>query len=178
MKSESRKYVAAAIAIDQNRRGTSTDKIRTLGLYQPYAGLMCPPYNKIETRWVKKGKKAPFPLGRYLIYATRYSYNMGKLHDISGTRQYDRIRKIREEEPELFAKRGAALCVGDLVEVYDLATHSDHETFVEWTFDDKGERRMVGLIFENMKRIKPFPIKGKQGIGFLTEEQKKLIEYI
>lgn len=36
--------------------------IRTLVIYQPYATLMG--HGKLETRWVKHGRKPPFPRGK------------------------------------------------------------------------------------------------------------------
>ena len=60
------------------------------------------------------------------------------------------------------------------------------ETFVDIPVDELEStqpftidgRVLWGLHFENMRRIKPFPFKGKQGIGFLTKEQKQLIEFV
>lgn len=58
------------------------EKIRTLGLYQPYASLML--HGKIETRWVEDGKKPPFPIGKYLIYSTKQDSSMQSFLAISG----------------------------------------------------------------------------------------------
>ncbi len=72
--------------------------------------------------------------------------------------------------------RSVALCIGDLVEVVDLEPLSGDETYV--LYDEDDEKRMVVLRFKNMKRIKPFPFKGKQGVGFLSKEDEAKIEYL
>jgi hypothetical protein len=67
------------------------ETIRTIGLYQPFASLMH--HGKIETRWVKKGKKPPFPLGKYILYSTLKSYSDKELDYICGERQFVRIMR-------------------------------------------------------------------------------------
>lgn len=55
----------------------TVSKIRTLGFYQPFGTLML--HGKIETRWVKVGKKPPFPEGKYLFYSTQKRCKYDKL---------------------------------------------------------------------------------------------------
>jgi len=159
-------------------------KIRTLGLYQPYATLML--HGKIETRWVAVGKKPPFPLGKYLIYATQKCYNFHDAEKLMGDQVDKAHEKFRLEfqfgsSGTLNPKTksfllGHAICIGDLVSIIDPILPSTTDTYVEYVAPCS--RRRVGLVFENMKRIEPFQFKGKQGIGFLTPEDEAKIKYI
>lgn len=163
--------------------------IRTLGLYQPYAGLML--HGKYETRWIEVGKKPPFPLGPYVIYATKKEYGVDSVRNISGEIQLQRIRSIvvkaQPHNSVLTNYHGHALMLGYLVQVRDMKESDSDKAFVEYhppklrPVGKDGKLRlcrMVVLIYNNVKPIEPFPIKGKQGIGFLhwTEEEK--IKYI
>jgi hypothetical protein len=146
------------------------EPIRTLGLYQPYAELMM--HGKIETRWIKKGTKPPFPKGKYLLYACKKEYTLTQLSVIAGN-QYNRITTIING---LDLIRGAAIAVGDLVKHIYIVPGMEDETFVR--YQPPLSKVMVGLIFENVKRIKPFPFKGKQGVGFLSKEDERKIEFV
>lgn len=148
-------------------------------------------HGKIETRWIRRGRRTPFPNGKYLLYACKREYTSQELSSIAGD-QYTRIRNIVQTEQPL----GHAIAVGDLVKKIYILPGMEKETFVDCrettrikllpvgTKDKKGrliirvQQVMVGLIFENVRPIKPFPYKGKQGIGFLTEEDKAKIEYL
>jgi hypothetical protein len=157
------------------------DPIRTLGLYQPYAELML--HGKIETRWIRAGTKPPFPLGPYLLYACKADYPLQTLSQIAGEKQYKRITEIING---LKLVRGAALCTGDLVKIIYIVEGMEDETFVRYQgpmeFVSKHgtmvKKVRVGLIFENVRRIKPFPFKGKQGVGILSDIDMALIEYL
>lgn len=159
-------------------------KIRTLGLYQPFATLML--YGKVETRWVSTGKKPPFPLGRYLIYSTIQCYDyfeaLGMMTDDQSEDAQDCFRKelqVSGGTIDPVSKdfiTGHAICIGDLIDIIDPILPSTPKTFVKYI--EPCSRRRVGLVFENMKRLKPFPIKGKQGIGFLSDEDRAKIQIV
>ncbi len=159
------------------------EKIRTLGLYQPFATLML--HGKVETRWVETGRKPPFPLGKYLIYSCQKEYDMDLIDQLAGkyTNEIDRLidENLNSNNCWLVGEAGA---IGDMVKIIDpLLPSMDLKTFVDdgWRkVDCKAGKtyRRVGLVFENMKAIKPFSFSGKQGIGFLKEEQRKLIKFI
>ena len=139
--------------------------IRTLGFYQPYATLMF--HGKLETRWVKKGKKAPFPLGTYLIYSTQKAYSKEEFEYLSGPFANDAERKIKFDET--YRLNGYALGFMDLVEVRDMGLFDSATAFVEYKQDP--EYRLVALFFTNQKRLEtPVPFKGKQGVGFLKDQ--------
>lgn len=154
-----------------------TEIIRTLGLYQPYAGLMLPPWNKVETRWVRIGRKPPFPLGTYLIYATQKVYSLKEFQSIAGEFGDIVLRDITYNG--IFEVRGAAIGIGDLVKVERFNPIHQRETYVKWIGGDNSQTHTRWLLrFDNMRAIKPFTIKGKQGIGFLSEADLKKIEFI
>jgi hypothetical protein len=162
-------------------------KIRTLGLYQPYASLML--HGKIESRWVEEGKKPPFPLGKYLIYSTKKSYSVESFKHLSGE-YYQAARNIITRE-ETSILNGYAICLGDLVKVEKIGmgqlpkafvdvnltmiklAKPDIDFFNEIIIDD---RQLWGLHFQNVQRIKPFPFRGKQGVGILSDIHKTFIQ--
>ena len=155
-------------------------KIRTLGLYQPFASLML--HGKIETRLVAIDRKPPFPIGKYLIYSTKKVYLFDEAKDLVMRRYAEDANRVLKGEPTR-QMRGYALCIGFLKEIIDPIEPWNAKTFVDLPSivnDGNGwpAWRRVGLVFENMKRIEPFEFKGKQGIGFLSEEDQKKIKII
>lgn len=143
-------------------------------MYWPFSVMML--HGKVETRWVINGKKPPFPLGKYLIYTTKQGYHPAEIRDqgMITQEQFEQIEKAIYTERIIF---GIPLCIGDLVDIIDPLTEDIANTFVAYAPPTTCHRR-VGLVFKNMKRIKPFPFKGKQGVGFLTAEDKAKIECI
>lgn len=152
-----------------------TGQIRTLGLYQPFAGLMVS--GKIETRRVKTGRKAPFPIGYYLLYATQKEYPLDKVKTISGN-QYSKILQIRADDPTSLCQiTGHAICIGQLCKRFRIFDNSfDEKTFVQYYFDP--EYALIGLEFRDVRKIAPFPFRGKQGVGFLSADDRAKIKFI
>lgn len=158
----------------------SQEVIRTIGLYQPYATLML--HGKIETRWVAQGKKAPFPQGKYLIYSTKKAYSWDNFKELSGE-YFEKAMRILNNES---MPNGVALCIADLVKVESAYPLLMPETYVglerigEQLDDDATDivingQKLRFLHFQNVKRIKPFPFKGKQGVGFLQDADRDKI---
>jgi hypothetical protein len=157
--------------------------IRTLGFYQPFASLMLPPGNKIETRWVIKHRRPPFPLGKYLFYSTKKSCDHETLLEWCGSEAVVKnIHRILQENPTHYPLNGYAIGVGILDEVR-LMNESDEEmAYVEW----RGDRKVKGvtrvqwvLKFKGVKPINPFVWKhGSQGAGIMPKELIKKIELI
>ncbi len=156
--------------------------IRTLGLYQPYAQLML--HGKIESRWIKMGKKPPFPLGRYLLYATKKSYSIPEFNHIAGKYADDARQTLKGDQ--IF--NGYAIGIGKLVKVQQFDMRDGLKA---WVDIEKLEPELQhkpyiaidyhilwGLHFEDVQRVNPFPFKGKQGVGFLDDELKKRIQII
>lgn len=157
--------------------------IRTLGLYQPYAGLMA--YGKIETRWVKKGKKPPFPLAEYLLYSTKKRYEDFEFRSIAGEMWYKKSTEIRmSDKTGIFHRDGYAILLGRLSHIIDTdgIVMNDLDKGLLKTFVDVGyeteTHRLVGLVFEGIQRIKPFQFNGKQGVGILSPEDFQKIEIL
>lgn len=159
-------------------------KIRTIGLYQPYATLML--HGKLESRWVAAGKKPPFPLGKYLIYSTKKEYTISEFQHLAGM-FWDRAMSILRTDHSKH-RTGVGLAIGELYCVEKIYTFSQcEEAFIEppTPLDDDVKnqfaydgRALWGLRFKNVQRVKPFPFKGKQGVGFLSEEDQAKIEYV
>lgn len=158
-------------------------KIRTLGFYQPFGSLML--NGKIETRWVRKGKKPPFPLGKYIIYTTKKACDTLTLFQwcgaeimlsITNTLQNDSTKDLKE----------VALGIGELVEVRPLTKEDEAMAFVKFVgekteFIDDIEVTKVqwALIFKNVQPFEPFEWKhGKQGVGFLPDELYSKVEVL
>jgi hypothetical protein len=172
---------------------TKNDEIRTLGLYQPFASLML--HGKIETRMVRCewdsatqsiiDRKPPFPLGTYLIYSTKKEYFRDEVKRITG-RFFEGAMISLSDEPTFNTdkRNGHAICIGNLVEIIDPIQCEFHPaTFVDLPVYDVDIHnypisRRVGLRFEAVKRIKPFPITGKQGVGFLSVADHLKIEFL
>jgi hypothetical protein len=165
------------------------EPVRTLGLYQPYATLML--HGKIESRWVQEGKKAPFPLGKYLIYSTKKAYTVREFEHVAGEYSSDAVKLFSGDETlDLY---GYALAIGDLVEVKKMGMGEIPKAFIDinltmlkdakegvdlWEEITIDESTLWGLHFKSVKRIKPFPFKGKQGVGFLSTEDQSKIEFV
>lgn len=152
-----------------------TQPIRTLGLHQPYAGLIL--HGKtIETRWILNGRKPPFPLGPYLIYSTKDRYEFEEFQFVGGIKQALRITE-RWNIKDMTTK-GMALCIVQLIRVVDpLDSSYSERSFVDPSEYTDSTHRLIGLEFDAITRIEPFPIRGKQGIGFLSDADRAKIKF-
>lgn len=162
-------------------------KVRTLGLYQPYASLML--HGKIETRWVRRGKKPPFPLGLYFLYATARPYTMEEFMTLSKCYNSYAEGKLNDEPTR--SMNGYGLCIAELVELFlfkDIHKHGcfERDTFVDVLVPESYEEDQRGnwhwydlwcMKFIDVKRIVPVGYSGKQGVGFLPDEIYKSISY-
>lgn len=180
--------------------------IRTLGLYQPFATLMLPPHDKIETRWVPVGKKPPFPLGWYMIYSTKKRYDWQEVKNLSGS-YWEALRLEMKHEKELKLAnpgnllydriddlQGYAIGFGQLIEVRPWTPLTSPQTFIDVDPYQCDEHDMNGvpkqwqpnvvidgyglwnLVFDKMYRVNPFPFRGKQGVGILTFEERQRLQ--
>lgn len=149
--------------------------IRTLGIYQPYATLMG--HSKLETRLVKRGRKLPFPFGKYLLYSTKKAYSKSEFMAMAGD-SFEYGWRLYNLDPTS-GLLGHALFTAELVH-YDLYSRliGDRCFLDSIEQDDEGERALWCLYFENVTRIVPFPIQGKQGVGFLSKaDENRIREY-
>lgn len=155
---------------------TKQEVIRTLGFYQPFGTLMH--HGKIETRWVRKGKKPPFPLGKYVFYTTANECSYETLEDWCGIDIVVEIEEILQYDvTRNFSK--SILSYGELIEVRPLTKEDEPKAFVKFIgekiFKDKNGKDVVkvqwALIFKNVQPITPVPYHhGKQGVGFLDKQ--------
>lgn len=156
--------------------------IRTLGFYQPFCSLML--HGKIETRWVREGKKPPFPLGRYLFYSTQNPCTDEQLDGWCGQSLYCNLTEAlaNDTTKEL---NGYAIATGQLVNLRHMTRWDDEEAFVRFAGttarqDKNGKWHKYTqwcLEFENVQPIEPFRFEfGKQGVGILKPELHHLIK--
>lgn len=165
-----------------------TEDILALSWKQPYGDMM--PHGKIETRtWSTKYR------GKVLICASQAPYNYKTVLAISGHMQAERMSvrlkfRLRDNDLKHRLNNGKAIAVGDLVGCREMRPEDEDKCFVEYREPWMEERKrkngttvmvqvkLYCLFFENVRRIKPFPFKGAQKWAKVTEEQKKMIEYI
>lgn len=145
-------------------------KIRTLGYYQPFGSLML--HGKVETRWVKIGKKPTFPVGEYVFYTTKIAVNGLRLMDWCGSEIIDTIvEQLRGEETTQL--NGYAIAKGELVNIRHMVKEDEAKAFVKFKgiqYFDGVPKRQWCLEFKNVSKITPFKYDyGKQGVGILPQ---------
>lgn len=152
-----------------------SETIRTLGFYQPFGSLML--HGKIETRWVKVGKKPPFPLGRYLLYTTLNKCDNATLFDWCGAEIMSNIIDTLKDD-KTKDLNGFGLCFGDLYKIEPMTILDEKDSFVLYkgvvVREDKNNiphtYHQQLLHFTNIQPIaEPFKFKGKQGVGFFNQ---------
>jgi len=127
--------------------------MRALSWKEPYASLML--YGKIETRKWKTNHRGPV-----LICASKKPYSLYSVLDISGDFQFQRIMDtLKVGDPGYFGDLncGYAIAIGNLVDCRPMTPEDENACFVQY---NKG---LWCHVYEDIKTIKPFPFKGKQG---------------
>lgn len=161
--------------------GTSNGVIRTLGLFQPFGTLMM--MDKVESRWIRAGKKPPFPLGEYLIYTTKKPCSNMDLYDWCRNDQVLQITELISKD-ETKHLNGYAIGIVSLVAVKPLtADDNSYVKFVgtktEVIKDACVTKTQWGLHVENRRRIEPFEWRfGKQGTGFVPDSELQKIKIL
>lgn len=158
----------------------SNEIIRTLGFYQPFCSLMF--HGKKETRWVRKGKKPPFPLGKYLFYSTKNPCEKPTLFQWCGAEIMLSITETLAGDVTRFMNQ-SALGTADLVNIRLMTKKDEPLAFVKFMgeqqrIDKKGNTHTYVqwiLEFENAFRIlQPYTFtEGKQGVGVLKPNSKE-----
>jgi hypothetical protein len=152
------------------------EPIRTLGFYQPFCSLMF--HGKKETRWVRKGKKPPFPIGRYLLYSTKNKCEAPTLFQWCGPEIMLLITQTLEGDVTRFIN-GMALGFGELVNIRLMVKEDEADAFVKYVgeqerIDKNGVKHIYVqwvLEFKKTERIMPFCFKGKQGVGVFSQSE-------
>lgn len=161
-------------------------RIRTLCFYLPFGSLML--HGKIETRWVREGRKPPFPKGKYVFYTSKRPCDDKTLIDWCGDEIYKHIHHtLFYDDTKGLNER--IIGTGDLVGVRLLNKKDELNSFVKFvgrkseTVEGKEVVKVQwALIFENVQATEPVETRfngksiAKQGIGFLPEEMVKLIK--
>lgn len=145
--------------------------IRALWWNQPYANLML--HGKIETRTYPTKVR-----GKVLICSCKKPYTEQQIISISGDEQYSRMKEILREGID--GVLGQAIAIADLVDCRLMTPDDEDATFVEYWHPnaDTGIGKRYCWVFENVKPIEPFEIKGKQGWAILDAETKAKINYL
>lgn len=139
-------------------------EIRALSWRQPFASLMLPPHNKIETRtWNTKYR------GLVLICASKKAYPWDSVLQICGLANFNTILELGQNELLAPDDDGHAIAIGALVECRPMQLSDEHETFVRYHPD------LYCHVYHNVRPIEPFPFKGRQGWTILDQATKELI---
>lgn len=142
------------------------EEIRGLSMKQPYASLML--YGKEETRTWHTNYR-----GLVLICVSKAPYTIDSILNIAGKNQFARIMDIVQKE-QLSGRYnntlGKAIAVGRLVDCRiwaienpERTKESEDKCFVKYQFG------LYRHIYENVRAIEPFDIKGKLNYFPLTE---------
>jgi hypothetical protein len=140
--------------------------ILALSWKQPFASLML--CGKIETRvWKTKYR------GEVLICASKKSYSLKELNDICG--QYQLYRIFDTLHCDLGCVDdlcGLAIAIGRLVDCRPMQKTDEDNCFALYNPD------LWCHVYEDVREIKPFPFRGKQGWSKLDKTTFDKIEYI
>jgi len=132
---------------------------------EPYGSLMLPPFDKAETRTRPTKYRGPV-----LICTSQKPYPWHIVQDISGPVQFQRITDMMSSVH--FQPTGHAIAVGDLVDCRPTKKSDEDKCFVG------GHTYLYVHVYENVRPIKPFPWKGKQGWKKVPQEIINQIEFI
>lgn len=160
-----------------------TEKVLALSWKQPYAGLMLPPYNKIETRkWSTNYR------GLVLICASAKDYRLDQIFDISGGEQYDRIINLLDDlKSKHLLKNAHAIAIGRLKNCRPMQEKDENNCFVRFAgkwFEispktgKSKECQLYCLEFEDVRPIKPIPFKGSQKWKHVPQEIINQIQFL
>jgi hypothetical protein len=143
-----------------------TETMLALSWKQPYAQLMLPPFNKVETRTWKTNYR-----GLVLMCSSMSSYTYNAVVGISGFQQADRvfdhIKVMIKSLPT-----GMAIAVGRLVECRPMTREDENDCFVEY-YPDR-----YCHIYKDVRPIKPFEWKGAQRWSKVSEEIQASLIYL
>lgn len=140
--------------------------IRCLWMNNPYASLM--PLGKIETR-----TKPTAVRGKVLICSCKTPYSENKVMDISGVWQADRIFQVLKHN-NVTELDGVAICLADLVDCRLMTEDDSDACFVKYD----PNKKLYCWIFENVQKVIPFRIKGKQGWKLLRQDRPEELDII
>lgn len=135
-------------------------RLRALWLNNPYAHLML--HGKIETRNRPTNVRGPV-----LICSCKKEYTAMHVLLISGGAQLTRIEETLADLGQPW--NGWAICIGNLVDCRPMTPEDENACFVQY------REGLWCWIFEDVRPVKYFEIKGKQGWSYPTIEQQNEI---
>lgn len=140
------------------------EEVRYLGWKQPFASLML--HDKIETRtWHTKYR------GLVLITASKTPYSEYDIMGIAGEVGCQRILNFLNQNG-VKEQLGHAIAIGRLVDCRPMQKEDEDKCFVQYYPD------LFCHVYENVKAIIPFEMKGAQGWRKLDQETKNKIKII
>lgn len=142
------------------------EEIRALSWRQPFGSLMF--HGKIETRRWRFFHKYK---GLVLICLSAQKYSDSDLTGICSGAQIKMIENVLKNEPTA-TLNGFAVGVGRLVQTRWMNLEDQEKTFV--SFDEE----LQCHIYQNVRRIKPFPFKNGLGFRRVDEQTRALIELL
>lgn len=158
------------------------EKMLALSWKQPFGSAML--IGKIETRvWSTKYR------GLVLICLSKVGYNNKDLRTISGEEQFQKLRESIFPAADTVNCFGMAIAVGRLVDCREMRPDDEARTFVAyrapWVEDREGKdgivrrvhRRLYCHVYEDVRRIVPFPWKGSQGWAAVPNDIISQIKY-
>jgi hypothetical protein len=139
------------------------DPIKALNWRQPFASLMLPPYNKVETRTWNTHVR-----GLVLIVASIKPYDHHEIGHLMGFANREDV--YRQAGHDGFIN-GCALGIGRLVDCRKLRKDDKH--FLLW---EDGMEERFAHIYEDVHPIEPFAFKGGQKWKIVTDDTRKQIK--
>jgi hypothetical protein len=136
--------------------------VRALWWKQPYAAAML--VDKIETRTWHTNVR-----GKVLLCASAKPYHHRQILEISSEKQFQRIYDVVGSQKWEYGK---AIAIGELVDCRPMVKQDEALTYVQF------REGLYCHIYENVRAIEPFEIKGAQGWRILNYEQKALIKLL
>lgn len=128
------------------------EPLTALSWKQPFASLMLPPYNKIETRTWSTGYR-----GLMLICASKVAYSRSAVNNICGNQSIRVEDFMIRNMTEVNFCLGKAIAIARLVNCRPMKREDEEKTFVEF---------WPGLFcfeFAEVQPIVPIDWKGTQG---------------
>lgn len=142
------------------------DPIKALNWKEPFASLMLPPHNKVETRTWNTHIR-----GLVLIVASIQPYMYREIRELCGLEQAIEINNLFEGHNGFM--NGAAIGIGRLVNCRKLRKDDKH--FLLW---EDGMEERYAHIYEDVHPIEPFAFKGGQKWKIVTDEVRSQIKLL
>ena len=143
------------------------EPLTALSWKQPFASLMLPPYNKIETRTWSTGYR-----GLMMICASKIGYSPATVDQICGN-QSKRVEEfLIKHKIEVNAVLGKAIAIARLVNCRPMKKEDEEKAFVQYWPD------LFCFEFAEVQPIVPIDWKGTQGYKRVDSEFLEKIQLL